>query len=277
VNYYERHLGDYARDTAHLSLLEHGVYTLLLDRYYATESPIPADQAHRVARARTRDEKAAVDAVLSEFFILADGLYRNRRADEEIAKLQAWLTSQRENGRKGGRPRKEKKPGPEETQKEHMGFERDNPNETQLKAHQTPDTRHQTNTPDSTQQAPKIPEGACAPAQPSVEPTERGRACLLMRAAGCSLTNPSHPDLIAALAEGVTPEALGHAAAEAVEGSKTKPFAWAISVARFRHAEGARPSPTGARHATNQPRESDADRAAKRAIEIAERTGLDLS
>ena len=36
MNYYERHLGDYARDTGHLSMLEHGAYSLLLDRYYAT-------------------------------------------------------------------------------------------------------------------------------------------------------------------------------------------------------------------------------------------------
>lgn len=27
MNYYERHLGDYARDTGHLSIMEHGVYT----------------------------------------------------------------------------------------------------------------------------------------------------------------------------------------------------------------------------------------------------------
>jgi hypothetical protein len=65
-------------------------------------------------------------------------------------------------------------PRPEGTQKEPMGFERDNPKETQLKAHQTPDTKHQATTPDSTQQAPKIPEGARAPAQPSVEPTLDG-------------------------------------------------------------------------------------------------------
>jgi uncharacterized protein YdaU (DUF1376 family) len=31
VNYYERHIGDYLKDTAHLSLLEHGIYTRLLD------------------------------------------------------------------------------------------------------------------------------------------------------------------------------------------------------------------------------------------------------
>jgi hypothetical protein len=32
MKFYQRHLGDYARDTAHLSLLEHGVYSVLLDR-----------------------------------------------------------------------------------------------------------------------------------------------------------------------------------------------------------------------------------------------------
>ena len=59
MNYWERHIGDYARDAGHLSMLEHGAYTLLLDRYYSTEQPIPKDQAHRICRARTRDEKLA--------------------------------------------------------------------------------------------------------------------------------------------------------------------------------------------------------------------------
>lgn len=87
MNYYEHHLGDYAKDTAHLSMLEHGAYRLLLDRYYGTESGIPADQAHRVTRARTREEKQAVDAVLEEFFFLADGVWKNNRAEEEIKKF----------------------------------------------------------------------------------------------------------------------------------------------------------------------------------------------
>ena len=89
MNYWERHIGDYARDTAHLTMIEHGAYSLLLDRYYATERPIPADQVHRLSRARTRDEKAAVDAVLAEFFVLIDGEWLHNRADREIEKLAA--------------------------------------------------------------------------------------------------------------------------------------------------------------------------------------------
>lgn len=139
MNYWERHIGDYARDTAHLSMLEHGAYTLLLDRYYATEKPIPADQVHRLARARTRDEKAAVDAVLGEFFVLIDGEWHHNRADREIEKASGRITAAKENGKKGGRPRKQN-----ETQEKPSGFPLGSVSETQAKAHQTPDTKHQT-------------------------------------------------------------------------------------------------------------------------------------
>lgn len=88
MNYYERHLGDYARDTGHLSLLEHGVYTVLLDRYYATEQGIPQADAYRVARASSRQERQAVDRVLAEFFVLEDGVYRMGRVEREIARYR---------------------------------------------------------------------------------------------------------------------------------------------------------------------------------------------
>jgi len=88
MNYYERHLGDYARDTGHLSLLEHGAYTLLLDRYYATEEGIPAAQAYRIARARTTPEREAVDAVLAEFFRRDGDCWRQGRVEAAIAEFQ---------------------------------------------------------------------------------------------------------------------------------------------------------------------------------------------
>mgnify|MGYP001399035751 CR=1 FL=1 len=133
MNYYERHLGDYAKDTAHLSMIEHGAYGLLLDRYYATESGIPAAQAHRLARARTEDERNAVDAVLDEFFVLIDGVWINHRAEEEIKKASARIKAAQENGKKGGRPKKE-------TEEKPSGFSLGSFSETQAKAHQTPCT-----------------------------------------------------------------------------------------------------------------------------------------
>lgn len=105
MNYYERHLGDYARDTAHLSLLEHGAYTLLLDRYYATEDGIPADQVHRLARARAPEEREAVDTVLAEFFHLDGGIWIHHRAEREIAKFSE-KSSEREAERQNETERK---------------------------------------------------------------------------------------------------------------------------------------------------------------------------
>ena len=88
MNYYERHLGDYAKDTAHLSMLEHGAYTLLLDRYYGTEAGIPADQVYRVARAKSKPERDAVDAVLAEFFTMVDGAWVKNRVEVEIQRYR---------------------------------------------------------------------------------------------------------------------------------------------------------------------------------------------
>ncbi len=144
MNYYEHHLGDYSKDTAHLTMIEHGAYRLLLDRYYGTEQGIPADQVHRIARARTKDEKAAVDVVLSEFFQLVDGVWINRRAEEEIAKAQVKINAAKENGKKGGRPKKVKPGSENETQPKPSGFLLGSENETQPKALQSPDTSHQT-------------------------------------------------------------------------------------------------------------------------------------
>ncbi|WP_261532579.1 YdaU family protein [Burkholderia multivorans] len=84
MNFYKRHIGDYLKDTAHLSLLEHGVYTRLLDVYYTREAGIPDDQAARLIGARARDELAALRVVLGEFFELVDGTWVQQRCEREI-------------------------------------------------------------------------------------------------------------------------------------------------------------------------------------------------
>ena len=91
VNYFEFHIGDYAEATAHLSILEDGAYSRLLRKAYATERPLPAelDRVQRVIGARTEEERAAVEAVLHEFFELrADG-WHQERCDLAIAAYQA--------------------------------------------------------------------------------------------------------------------------------------------------------------------------------------------
>lgn len=89
MNYYERHIGDYLKDTAHLSLLEHGVYTRLLDVYYTREGAIPSKDVMRLVGARTKDEKAAVQTVLSEFFVMEEGGdWVQPRCEREIRRYQ---------------------------------------------------------------------------------------------------------------------------------------------------------------------------------------------
>lgn len=276
MHFYERHLGDYARDTGHLSLLEHGVYGVLLDRYYSTEEPIPAAQAYRIARARTDDERAAVDAVLAEFFVLDGDLWRSPRCDEEIARFRERVETNRANGRKGGRPRKnpagsagESETEPNGNRSVSSGFGLGSSGETETKGPQPPVPSPQSAV-SSSQHA------ARAPADAGGAMTEAGRACRLMREAGCATTNPSHPDLLAALGEGCTPEELAATVTEAIAGGIRRPFPWAISTARGRRADGPRPMTTGATHAHPDtraaagggPRLSLADRAAQRAQDI---------
>lgn len=147
MNYYERHLGDYAKDAGHLTMLEHGAYSLLLDRYYATEQGIPAEQAHRVCRARTDDEKAAVDIVLAEFFALEDGAWKHSRVEREISKMQTKVRAARENGKRGGRPKAPKEEAAahpagshQDTEQKPSGFPVGLIQGAQAKALQTPDT-----------------------------------------------------------------------------------------------------------------------------------------
>ena len=139
MNYYQRHLGDYAKDTGHLTMLEHGAYSLLLDRYYSTEDGIPQDQAHRICRARTPPEKQAVDVVLAEFFSIIGGKWINRRAEEEIARMREQAKNSRDNGRLGGRPKREPRPNPQETQQVISGIPGANPEVTQNEPNPNPE------------------------------------------------------------------------------------------------------------------------------------------
>ena len=106
MHYYPHHIGDYARDTAHLSLTEHGAYRLLIDNYYVTQKCLPTDaeSLHRICRAMSKAERAAVDFVAAQFFTPTDNGLRHKRIEEEIADYQRQAQTNRENGKKGGRP-----------------------------------------------------------------------------------------------------------------------------------------------------------------------------
>lgn len=124
MNFYKRYPGDYRKKTARLTVAQHGVYALLLDEFYLTEQPLPADyeELYRICCAMKRDEQEAVRVIADRFFPVGpDGLRHNERAAEELEDAMPALEAARSNGKKGGRPRKT------ETQEKPTGFSGDNP------------------------------------------------------------------------------------------------------------------------------------------------------
>ena len=256
MNYYERHLGDYARDTAHLSMLEHGAYTLILDRYYGTENGIPADKAHRVIRARSKEEKAAVDAVLEEFFTLTDGVWIKNRVQQVIAKFhdtEPDREAKRENDKERQRRARDRRktlfeqlrshgivpPWDAKTSDLESALSRVSrapvtpPVTRDNTANQTPDTSNQspvTNT--NTGHAVVIGEGDEGQ-KSSV--SLQAAVCMVIKSKGIASVNPQHPDLLALIELGAD---VGHfAAAAEVAIGKGKGFAYLLGVVKGQMAD----------------------------------------
>jgi uncharacterized protein YdaU (DUF1376 family) len=150
VNFYRRFPGDYLAKTQHLTVLEHGIYTLLLDTMYATEKPIQSREvAYRVCRvpenplgfkrAETNGVLFAdnlpqnhsctasdVDKILDYFFILTKKGFINARFEKELNHMESRVNAARENGRMGGRPKK--------PTRLRVGYARQNPGKTSPEA-----------------------------------------------------------------------------------------------------------------------------------------------
>lgn len=119
VKFYKRFPGDINIKTGHLTPAQFGCYDRLLDHYYATEKPIPANGAHSICRAVTAADRQACDLVLGEFFHLTGAGWEQQRAEEVIAEALPRIEAAKQNGKLGGRPKgSTKKPSgfSEETQ-----------------------------------------------------------------------------------------------------------------------------------------------------------------
>lgn len=153
--------------------------TLLLDRYHLKEEPIAHDQAARIAKV----DQAIVDRLLAEFFVRDGNVWRHAGADAAIAKYRANAIVNRENGKKGGRPRnpeskREKThPVPESggESKPARGAN-DNPQETRTESESKP-TENPNQEPITINQekAPPTPPAGEAPAAPTKRRKPRAR------------------------------------------------------------------------------------------------------
>ncbi|WP_038342280.1 YdaU family protein [Acinetobacter sp. A47] len=127
---YLHHISDFMVDTAHLTPLEECFYRRAIDFYYLNEKPLPKEtqSVFRRLRAITQEEREAVLNVLQDFFVELEDGFHNKRCDSEIAEYHQNANKNRENGKKGGRPRKTK---PSENQNESQSGESENPEKTQ--------------------------------------------------------------------------------------------------------------------------------------------------
>lgn len=83
MHYYRHHIGDFLKDTGHLSNEQMGTYLRMLWKYYLDEKPLP-DDCDSIAFGMRSDERT-VRLILKHFFVFSDDGWRHKRCDQEIA------------------------------------------------------------------------------------------------------------------------------------------------------------------------------------------------
>jgi len=99
MNYFEYHLGDYAKDAGHLTMLRDGAYLRLMAAYYSREKPLPLDlkQCFELTRCTSKSDREAIEYVIQNFFSKEEDGYHQKRCDEEIARVHGKSETGRSN------------------------------------------------------------------------------------------------------------------------------------------------------------------------------------
>lgn len=143
MHYYQFNIGDYRRDTAHLSRVEHGIYRDLIDWYYLDEKPIPLETQLVIRRLRlgSKEEATALQNVLTDFFVRTEEGWVHTKITGDIDEYHHNAEKNKKNGKKGGRPKALpiKEENPVGSQWVPSGL----PDETQAKGNQEPLTNNQ--------------------------------------------------------------------------------------------------------------------------------------
>lgn len=295
MNWYERHLGDWAKKTGHLSMLEEGAYTRMVDWCYIHERPLPMTEREvcKVARASTPTERAAVRRILHEYFQLADDGWHQGRIDKVLRAYEKSVSHNVNNpdspAERAARYRARRSelfkrlqavganpafdtpnPALESLLREHGqelppgNTSRANVTHTSrdvagfVVASQPPTTINTSVTPAAvTQHAVTLARDGAAAAG-AVDPTLTGRAIRQLKAAGFSSFNAADPRFVSLVQQGVSDDEWRLTAAEAV--TRDKGWGWLLATIAGRRADviaGIAP-PRGAR----APGSRDPDRVA---------------
>lgn len=103
------YVGDYLKDTAHLTAAEHGAYLLLIMQAWSHGGAIPTDlERLRLICRFDREEWEACRGAVLPFFYVQDGCYRHKRIDIELKKASANSIAKADAGKKGAEKRWQK-------------------------------------------------------------------------------------------------------------------------------------------------------------------------
>lgn len=215
MHYYRFDIGDYRRDTAHLTPIEHYIHRSLIDWYYLDEKPIPKETQVVSRRLSLGIEfNESITNVLNDFYVLHEDGWHHKRIDAALLTYQSNNGKNKVNGKLGGRPKK--------THPVNDGFE----NESEKKPNHKPLTNNDkplTNNP--TQET-------------STEIVENpASVCLAMKKNGVIDINPSHPTLLALIEAGATVDEFIQAAQKAAQSGKK--FAYALGIVKRQREEAA--------------------------------------
>jgi uncharacterized protein YdaU (DUF1376 family) len=108
MHYYKFEISVWNLHTAHLTLVEEAVYRRLIDHYYDTEQPIGHDLKGMIRRLRLDGYEEQVSTVLNEFFTKTEDGWSNKHCDLKIKAYKNQKKANKNNGKAGGRPKKQK-------------------------------------------------------------------------------------------------------------------------------------------------------------------------
>lgn len=111
MHFYQKNIPDFNNATRHLTRVERSLFSDAIELYYDTEKPLVADvkKLERLLLASTEEEKKALGNVLSEFFVLTDDGFFNKRCNEEILKYQSYIDNKSKAGKASAEQRSKQK------------------------------------------------------------------------------------------------------------------------------------------------------------------------
>jgi uncharacterized protein YdaU (DUF1376 family) len=209
MHFYKKNIGDYAKKTGRLTILQHGAYTLLMDACYDRERFPTLEEAIEWTWALSADEVAAVEFVLKRFFTLEDGIYVQNRIREEIIEYNGKSLKNKEIAIEREAKRKQ------ESTKRARTVNESPPN------HKPQTINHE---PITNSQEPHTHTETIQTSKPSMA----AAVCVLLKAEGIGSVNPQNPTLTTLIDQGASIGLFAEAARIAKE--KQKGFAYVLGV-----------------------------------------------